>query len=709
MDTKQPQTMVFHFADFVLDSSNEKLSKNRQPVHLEPQLYELLLLFVQSPGALIAKSQIEKHVWAGRPVSDDAVRAAIKKLRDVLGDDARSPRFIKTVPKQGFKWLAEVSTQATSPNHHKTQLPFAALVSAAVVLLTLLSAYIWSTYLNPDIEQTEQNNGSRISRITQLSGSEVGADLHLPSQRLAFVHRETRNSPQQLYLKQLDNGIVTRLSWDQANYSNSFWSSDGMQLVFMRLEDRQQRFHIAHFDAENTITAIDDISTLALENKFVIGWLKGDSSLLLAEEMQPNKQHRIYAFDINTEALTPLSDPNVAGRGDYKALESPNGEYFAILREEVPQQASLLITSQIDGSLHNKIALPFMPSRMVWGSNSRWIGLSNFFGEHTQYLVDSKSLDSSISLPENSLDLFNACGETCYILRQHNGNFLDIQETPFVSIKPSDHDSDSILNSARLLRMADAQDFPQYTQNDNNLFFVTLRNDHYAFQYIDSGNATHDIATLHRHAQISDVTMSPDGSQIAGSADGRLFVSEVDLSREETSSVSFITSALERFAHAVWHSDNQQVYTATLSGNEPSIVLYDITSGDKQTVIEGFISFIPMPDSLDTAVAIAPDLRAHLLNNINGQWQVVKAIGKVASGNPHRLHLTEDMLYFTRHELPAAYLCAISLQNESNAPECWEIGDNRFRLNFDIDRKHERILLVESLSAESNIIRFEWN
>ena len=91
------ESKVFYkFGAFRLCSSTERLWKGDEALKIEPQLYSLLLLFVQHPGVVVTRDTIQKSVWAGRPVTDEAIRAALKKLRDVLADDARSPRFIKT-------------------------------------------------------------------------------------------------------------------------------------------------------------------------------------------------------------------------------------------------------------------------------------------------------------------------------------------------------------------------------------------------------------------------------------------------------------------------------------------------------------------------------------------------------------------------------------------------------------------------------------
>ena len=95
---------------FELCTTSEQFFKQENRIAIEPQLFSLLHLLVTNRANIVSREQIESVVWAGRPATDESIRAAIKKLRDLLGDNARAPLFIKTIPKQGYKWLESVET-----------------------------------------------------------------------------------------------------------------------------------------------------------------------------------------------------------------------------------------------------------------------------------------------------------------------------------------------------------------------------------------------------------------------------------------------------------------------------------------------------------------------------------------------------------------------------------------------------------------------
>ncbi|WP_371376326.1 winged helix-turn-helix domain-containing protein [Thalassotalea aquiviva] len=686
--------------------------KNGELVKIEPQLYSLLWLFIENPGVTVSRNTIEQIVWDGRPVTDEALRAAMKKLRDLLDDDARSPRFIKTIPKQGYKWLAKVShefeeSDLRSPVTFKKNLSLYAVLAVSLVIAVLLFNFYLTDSDQPDLDV---NKSPKIIRLTELTGSEVDANYHAERGKLAFIHRDTRNSPQQLYVKSLSNNVVKRLSWDQANYSDSYWSADGTKLAFMRLLAQQTSFHVADFNENGSVTHLETLDSPALKDKFVIGWLHGDKGLLLAETMRPNKQHRIYAFDMATKTLQPLTNPNVAGRGDFLAALSPNGEMLAILREEVSQESSLLVTSLSTGNLIAKSTLPFVPSRLIWTPDSNTIAMSNFYGEHGRYSVASLQYSNTPLLPEHSLDLFSACGEQCYILRQHNGNFLDLQETPLVSLQSKNQPKKNvpILDGGRLLRRANAQDFPQYLTNNAGMLLVSLQGKEVLFQQLTNQNQLRDIATLNNISQLTSVSSSPDNELLIGASGGRLFTASFNAA--ENKPVTFITPALERFTNPVWNIDSRHVYVARMTANRPDIFALDVITQQMLPVVDNLLAFSPRSNKANEAIGIRPDLSVVRLTNQNEQWQQVDSLGKVTSASPNRWRLTNEAFYYTKYQIPEAFLCKIDLAQKISTHReiCWSIGDNRFRLNFDINVDTNKVMLVESLSAESDIVQLTW-
>ena len=100
--------MIYRFGEFALDTGKVELRLSGQPVAVEPQVFELILLLIQNADRMVSKDEIIQQVWNGRIVSEAAVASRVKSARQVLGDDGKAQRVIKTIHGRGFRFVAEL-------------------------------------------------------------------------------------------------------------------------------------------------------------------------------------------------------------------------------------------------------------------------------------------------------------------------------------------------------------------------------------------------------------------------------------------------------------------------------------------------------------------------------------------------------------------------------------------------------------------------
>jgi DNA-binding winged helix-turn-helix (wHTH) protein len=112
--------MALFFGDLALDQERRQLLRSGQPVRLEPKAFELLsLLLTRRPRAL-SKSQIRYALWPGISVSESALARLVNQLRAACGDDAREPRFVRTVHGFGYAFCGAVQPSAGPKGAHTT-------------------------------------------------------------------------------------------------------------------------------------------------------------------------------------------------------------------------------------------------------------------------------------------------------------------------------------------------------------------------------------------------------------------------------------------------------------------------------------------------------------------------------------------------------------------------------------------------------------
>ena len=101
---------TYRFDRFTLDTADRRLRRDGEPVELSARYFDALALLVREAGTLVSKDRFMGEVWAGIPVTDEALTQCVKTLRRALGDDAGSPRMIETVPKHGYRFIATLET-----------------------------------------------------------------------------------------------------------------------------------------------------------------------------------------------------------------------------------------------------------------------------------------------------------------------------------------------------------------------------------------------------------------------------------------------------------------------------------------------------------------------------------------------------------------------------------------------------------------------
>ena len=101
------QFPIFRFGDFVLDGSQRRLLRSGEDVYLPPKTFELLLHLLQNRGRVLTKDELLEAVWPDVNVVENTLAQRIREIREVLGDGAHGARFIKTVPRVGYQFIAE--------------------------------------------------------------------------------------------------------------------------------------------------------------------------------------------------------------------------------------------------------------------------------------------------------------------------------------------------------------------------------------------------------------------------------------------------------------------------------------------------------------------------------------------------------------------------------------------------------------------------
>src|SRR3954470_18113283 len=151
-------TRQFRFATFELDVHTGELRKSGVRIRLQDQPLKVLVMLLERPGELVTREELKQRLWTESEFGDfdQGINVAIKKLRTALGDSSDNPRFIETLARRGYRFIAPVTSvnaesQESSPSSAPVEKneptlgrrsPRWGLIAAGVLVLLALAAFI---------------------------------------------------------------------------------------------------------------------------------------------------------------------------------------------------------------------------------------------------------------------------------------------------------------------------------------------------------------------------------------------------------------------------------------------------------------------------------------------------------------------------------------------------------------------------------------
>lgn len=246
MPASASSTARLQFGVFELDLQSAELRKNGVKLRLQEQPLKVLQVLLENPGQIVSREDLRRKVWPANTFVefDQGLYSAMARLRDAIGDSSDNPRFIETVARRGYRFVAPV-TIAPSPTpaqdreekelrrRHRldvrrlttsvlTGLVSGALLLAIVFVLDIAGAREWLR------RNTVEN--VHVERITDFVGVKESPAISPDSKTVAFV--ALVNGRKQIWVRLLAGGSPLQLTYDDADHETPRWTPDSSSLIY---------------------------------------------------------------------------------------------------------------------------------------------------------------------------------------------------------------------------------------------------------------------------------------------------------------------------------------------------------------------------------------------------------------------------------------------------------------------------------------------
>jgi len=114
MDSSESRSVVC-FGPFEVNLRTQEIRRHGAVVRLSGQPFQILEMLLEHPGELVTRDELQQRLWPGTSLVDctHGLNAAINKLREALGDSAITPQYVETLPRRGYRFVAQVKEQSS--------------------------------------------------------------------------------------------------------------------------------------------------------------------------------------------------------------------------------------------------------------------------------------------------------------------------------------------------------------------------------------------------------------------------------------------------------------------------------------------------------------------------------------------------------------------------------------------------------------------
>jgi Tol biopolymer transport system component/DNA-binding winged helix-turn-helix (wHTH) protein len=236
------------FGVFELDLRRAELRKQGVKVKLQEQPLKVLQLLLEKPGELVNRDELRNRIWpADTNVEfDQGLYSAIARLRDALGDSSESPRFVETVARRGYRFIAPVAIESPLPDSQiragtdqtlrgPSRLDFRRLIMSVVGGLlggTLLLTIVFAFDIGGAREwlRGRTTKSVQVQRITDFVGVKESPAISPDGKTVAFI--APVNGRRQIWIRLLAGGAPLQLTNDDADHEEPRWTPDSSSLIY---------------------------------------------------------------------------------------------------------------------------------------------------------------------------------------------------------------------------------------------------------------------------------------------------------------------------------------------------------------------------------------------------------------------------------------------------------------------------------------------
>ena len=229
------QGKLFRFGVFEVDLAARQLRKRGVRIKLQDQPFRVLEALLDRPGEIVTREELKDRLWAQDEFVefDKSLNTAVQKIRQALGDSAESPRFLETVPKVGYRFVAPVQPVGAAqprPEPQPPPKPMSVLLLLAVAGGLAAAALLWKLLTDAPPRALPE-----VVRLTESAGLAQNPAISPDGEFLAYSADDSGNFD--IWVKRIPDGMAIQITRHPEDDTQPTFSPDGKTIAFRSERD----------------------------------------------------------------------------------------------------------------------------------------------------------------------------------------------------------------------------------------------------------------------------------------------------------------------------------------------------------------------------------------------------------------------------------------------------------------------------------------
>jgi Tol biopolymer transport system component/DNA-binding winged helix-turn-helix (wHTH) protein len=373
---------VIRFGSFEVDLRTGELRRNGLAVRLQGQPFQILAMLLEHPGELVPREDIRRRLWPADTFVDfeHSLNAAIKRLREALGESAEKPVFIETLPRRGYRIRIPVHSVSpatgVSESHSVRPRAWGRYATYLVGGLTLLIVSYMGLRLRHGRALSvytihASTPPMRVIPFTTTPGAELEPTFSPDGKAIAFLWDQGASDKTDLYVKLIGAEQPLRITHREGGICNAAWSPDGRYLAFQSDGNSPGTFIVPALTGPER-----KVSTQA--TCLGLSWSPDGKYLAFPGKDSPARPWRIATLSLDTLEERWVTFPEANIVGDHQPCFAPDSKTIAYMRIRNEWVTDLYMSS-IEGGEARRLTYD---NTVMWGCSWARDGQSVVISSH---------------------------------------------------------------------------------------------------------------------------------------------------------------------------------------------------------------------------------------------------------------------------------------------------------------------------------------